>query len=144
MPHRALTTTPGAGSRRKRIETNCYWHMHAGTCAHIGSMLAPARCRVSPRFLVDAIQLRCLRLLQTLSEPRFVPAHDAIGIDIAADAHTGILACGEMLAGAIAIAVVVHAEVAHARSGVRGVAAPGFDILVGAPIQIDRIDVDQA
>jgi hypothetical protein len=48
-----------------------------------------------------------------------------------------------MLARAVAVAVIVHAEVADARAGVSDVVATRLVVLVGAAVEPQRLVVDQ-
>ncbi len=59
-------------------------------------------------------ELRFFRLIEPTAKPGLLRADDTIGRNVTADADIRLLACGQMLAGAIAITHVVRVEIAEA------------------------------
>src|SRR5439155_27391100 len=95
-----------------------------------------AFCAVVARelFIGDA-ELRFLRLIEAVPETGIPCIDNTVGVEVGIRAHTRLLTGGTTLAGAVAVAIVVHAIIADAGAGIRDIVAAGFLVFVSAAIQ---------
>src|SRR5881394_3263495 len=92
----------------------------------------------------DRIDARLLGFVESRAEAGFARAHHPVGAAILVRADARILAGSEVLAGAAAVARVVHVAVADRPTGLDLAERAAFGILVRAAVQVQRVVVDQA
>src|SRR5216117_3398021 len=81
------------------------------------------------------------RFFRGLAESRLIRADHAVDVAILIRTDARLLAGGEVLAGAAAVATVVHVAVADRRTGFDLAERAAFGILVGAAVQMQRVVV---
>src|SRR5437588_12419042 len=74
-----------------------------------------------------------LGLVEPASKTGFVVLHHAVHIAVCIGTHARLLACGEMLAGAPAVAVVVHFAIADRRARLDLAHTARFHLRLRAP-----------